>query len=275
MPVEPSVLMDLHAETPEGEIRQRKAYAKGGRPAMKNGQPVMLDYVTARYVQQRLDDVVGPENWQASFTERAGGSIECTISINVWADYAVDGTAATKRIGAWISKADVGVPSMIEPAKGAYSDAFKRAAVHWGIARDLYEERDESEIAPAAEPPTTSIQSRVAGWDEEEEEAPRPARRPVQSAAPRRYGTSRPAYRQQVQRSSRNEERDAELMLVAEQDIEAGDPPWVCPEHGTVQLMPGGVSKAGKPYGPWLACGERNCDDPTPKPYLSDLYKGQ
>lgn len=270
MPVEPNVLMDLSAETPEAEIRQRKALSKGGRPVMKNGQPLMLDYVTARYVQQRLDDVVGPENWSASFVERAGGAIECTIAINVYMPKDED---ANGRVNMWISKADVGVPSMIEPAKGAYSDAFKRAAVHWGIARDLYEERDESEVAPAPEPPTTSIASRVAGWDEEEEEAPRPARRPVQSAAPRRYGASRPAYRAQTQRSSRDEARDAQLMAFFEEDEQAGEPPWMCPIHTSVQLMPGGVSKAGKPYGPWLTCEDRDCEERGP--FLSDLYKGR
>jgi hypothetical protein len=48
----------------------------------------------------------------------------CTLSIKVG--------------DAWISKEDGGENSDIEPVKGGLSDAFKRAAVSWGIGRYLY-----------------------------------------------------------------------------------------------------------------------------------------
>ena len=38
-----------------------------------------------------------------------------------------------------VTRSDVGMPSSQEPIKGAYSDALKRAAVHFGIGRELYE----------------------------------------------------------------------------------------------------------------------------------------
>jgi hypothetical protein len=38
-----------------------------------------------------------------------------------------------------VTREDVGVPSNTEPLKGAFSDALKRTAVHFGIGRELYE----------------------------------------------------------------------------------------------------------------------------------------
>lgn len=38
-----------------------------------------------------------------------------------------------------VTRSDVGVPSNMDPIKGAYSDSLKRAAVHFGIGRELYE----------------------------------------------------------------------------------------------------------------------------------------
>ena len=37
-----------------------------------------------------------------------------------------------------VSKTDVGTESNVEQQKGEISDAFKRCAVHYGLARDLY-----------------------------------------------------------------------------------------------------------------------------------------
>lgn len=81
-------------------------------------------YIDARDVMDILDEVVGPTNWQDSFRE-VGGKMYCTLSIKV--DYD------------WISKEDVGTPSNMDADKGEASDAFKRAAVKWGIGRFLYD----------------------------------------------------------------------------------------------------------------------------------------
>jgi hypothetical protein len=106
----------LRAETPPEEVKHR--------PLRKDG-PAVLPYVDARYVMDVLDQVVGPGDWQDRFEEVPGG-VRCGIGILIGEE--------------WIWKYDVGVPSDMEATKGAYSDALKRAAVKWGIARDLYED---------------------------------------------------------------------------------------------------------------------------------------
>ncbi len=100
------------------QTRERKG--PGGR---------MLAYITARDVQNRLDGVVGPGNWSTSFRvlTQEPWVVECTLTV----------------CGA--SRADVGYSNApdseneMEPAKAAYSDALKRAAVGFGIGRWLYE----------------------------------------------------------------------------------------------------------------------------------------
>jgi hypothetical protein len=93
-------------------VKQRKG------PAGK-----MLSYVDARQVQNRLDEVVGTENWQTHFSEVCGNYC-CTLSVKI--------------DGEWIAKSDGAGETSIEGDKGGFSDAFKRAAVSFGIARYLY-----------------------------------------------------------------------------------------------------------------------------------------
>ena len=114
-----SVLNDLKRPTPASVIQ----YRVGSIYDKDNGKATVLSYVDARYVQDTLDSVVGPENWESRFYE-AKGALFCEITINI------DGVK--------ISKSDCGTESDIAPAKGEASDAFKRAAVMFGIGRDLY-----------------------------------------------------------------------------------------------------------------------------------------
>lgn len=81
-------------------------------------------YIDARDVMDLLDEVVGPENWSDEFFE-LGGKMFCRLSIKVGDN--------------WISKQDVGTPSNMDADKGEASDAFKRAAVKWGVGRFLYD----------------------------------------------------------------------------------------------------------------------------------------
>ena len=84
-----------------------------------------LAYVDARTVMDRLDNVVGPENWRDSYHETATNRIICELG--VW-------------IGdKWVTKSDGAGSTTFEGEKGAISDAFKRAAVKFGIGRYLYE----------------------------------------------------------------------------------------------------------------------------------------
>lgn len=90
---------------------------------------IALAYIQARPVMDRLDEVVGPENWTDSYVpiQDKNGTVGfiCTLSL---------------RIGdKWVAKTDGADTSDIEAIKGGISDAFKRAAVKWGIGRYLYD----------------------------------------------------------------------------------------------------------------------------------------
>jgi hypothetical protein len=95
-----------------------------------NSQALALAYIDARDVMNRLDDVCGPGGWQCKYSH-ANGKTVCDIGILV--DNQKTG------IIEWIWKADGAGDSDIEAEKGALSDAFKRAAVRWGIGRYLYD----------------------------------------------------------------------------------------------------------------------------------------
>jgi len=117
---------------PPGQVKERKG------PGSK-----MLSYVDARQVQNRLDEVVGSGNWQTHFTEVCGNYC-CTLAIKI--------------DGEWVAKSDGAGGTSIEGDKGGFSDAFKRAAVSFGVARYLY---TDSQLTPeqfdarTAKTPTT------------------------------------------------------------------------------------------------------------------------
>jgi hypothetical protein len=96
------------------------------------GQP--LYYIDARVVMDRLDAVCGVEAWMCNYTAGVGSSIVCNIAVR----FPV--LLAGNQIGhEWVWKGDGAGPSDMEAEKGALSDAFKRAAVRWGIGRYLYD----------------------------------------------------------------------------------------------------------------------------------------
>jgi hypothetical protein len=81
-------------------------------------------YIDSRDVQDLLDKVVGPENWQCKY-EEIKGNLFCSIGIF--------------SNGQWIWKSDCGTESNVDKEKGEASDSFKRAAVKWGVGRFLYD----------------------------------------------------------------------------------------------------------------------------------------
>ena len=97
----------------------------------------MLVYVDARMVQDRLDEVVGVGNWQ--FETRSMNSVNRQGNT-----FTIIGRLGIKINDEWIWKEDGAENSDIEAAKGGISDAFKRAAVQWGIGRYLYNASDYS-----------------------------------------------------------------------------------------------------------------------------------
>ena len=84
---------------------------------------IALPYLDAREVTKRLDEVCGMENWQFKLVRVEKGFVgELSIKID----------------GVWVTKSSAGEDSNMSPIKGGSSDAFKRAAVMWGVGRYLY-----------------------------------------------------------------------------------------------------------------------------------------
>jgi hypothetical protein len=103
---------------------------------------IALAYLDARNVMERLDEVVGPENWQCEYPF-AGC---CRIGIYVppaplkkFADGSVELIDRSGYSDGWVWKSNGAGATDIEGEKGQYSDSFKRAAVLWGIGRYLYD----------------------------------------------------------------------------------------------------------------------------------------
>lgn len=103
------------------EIKQRPLVTKKDKSAA-----LPANYIDARTVAKRLDEVVGPMLWQRDHKE-IKGVVYAGIGIY------------SEEINQWIWKWDSGVESNMEKEKGESSDSFKRAAVNWGIGRFLYE----------------------------------------------------------------------------------------------------------------------------------------
>jgi len=96
---------------------------------VEGGKALAVAYIDARDVMSRLDDVVGCDNWYATYNQVGEKSIECHLYVQI--------------NGNWICKSDVGgtssQPDEDDRVKAGYSDALKRAAIHWGIGRSIYQ----------------------------------------------------------------------------------------------------------------------------------------
>ena len=80
---------------------------------------IALAYINSRDVMKRLDDVCG-DFWQDEYPFEGC----CRIGIKIGDE--------------WLWRSNGAGETAIEGEKGRYSDAFKRAAVLWGIGRYLY-----------------------------------------------------------------------------------------------------------------------------------------
>jgi hypothetical protein len=96
--------------------------------SVKGNRALALAYIDVRAIEDRLDDVLGVENWQDEYQLLPDNSVMCKLRLRIG--------------GRWITKADVGGPSEQpdggDRIKAAFSDALKRAAVKFGIGRYLY-----------------------------------------------------------------------------------------------------------------------------------------
>jgi len=116
-----SITRALSAPFTANQVKFKPQVVKGNRA-------LALAYVDVRAIMDRLDDVLGVDNWQDHYQLLPDYSVMCRLRL---------------RIGdRWITKCDVGSPSEQpdggDRLKAAFSDALKRTAVKFGIGRYLY-----------------------------------------------------------------------------------------------------------------------------------------
>ncbi len=96
--------------------------------AVSGNRALVVAFVDARVIQDRLDEVLGVMGWQDSYECLPDGAVVCRLRIRLGEE--------------WITKMDVGgqseQPDEGDRRKAAFSDALKRAAVKFGIGRYLY-----------------------------------------------------------------------------------------------------------------------------------------
>jgi len=90
-----------------------------GATTKDKSKGIALAYLNARDVMKRLDDVCG-DGWQVEYPFE--GCCRIGIKIN----------------DEWLWRSNGAGATDIEGEKGQFSDAFKRAAVLWGVGRYLY-----------------------------------------------------------------------------------------------------------------------------------------
>lgn len=116
------MLERLTAPFPCGAIKWRVQMVTSG---YRGPRAMMLPFVDARDIAQRLDNACGPAGWQ-DVIRYEGKAAVCELKILVGK--------------VWISKSDGAGETQVEGEKGSATDAFKRAAVKWNVAgtRGLY-----------------------------------------------------------------------------------------------------------------------------------------
>lgn len=144
---------DLFAalSAPFDPVKEVKKLPKGGR---------QLDYVTARTVMNRLDAVLGNENWWDDYSPISDSAMLCRLTVRL-----PDGSTITKvDAGGKAGMSDLG-----DDDKSGMSDAFKRAAVKFGIGRYLYKD-GTPHYEPAKDEPTFNqlIAKSISFWNKHE-----------------------------------------------------------------------------------------------------------
>lgn len=86
---------------------------------------VVVPYITARAVMNRLDDVFGIGGWKDEYDRWGEDGVKCRLNFKVGDE--------------WLFREDGAEEPKMVPVKGGISDAFKRAAVKLGIGRYLYD----------------------------------------------------------------------------------------------------------------------------------------
>ena len=146
------IFAGLAAPFAEDEVRSRR----------QNGRD--FQYITARMVMNRLDEVLGPENWWDDYTP-IENAVVCRLTLQL-----PDGTILTKcDAGGFTTTADTG-----DYEKSGFSDAFKREAVKFGVGRYLYGDGVPQTIREALARGATDSRQTAPRWREVEPQ-PQPA----------------------------------------------------------------------------------------------------
>ena len=128
-------LADLKKPFPPERISWRV-----GSTTKDKSKGMALAYIDARDVQDRLDEVCGVDGWQCRYVPMHDKKTVCEIGVKVgWKIGNTLSPTTMQNVVEWIWKSDGAGDSDIEAEKGALSDAFKRAAVRWGVGRYLYD----------------------------------------------------------------------------------------------------------------------------------------
>jgi len=142
------MLAALAAPTPKEEIKTRPGRGGSGD----------LNYIDARFVFDRFDAALTPPLWQLEIVFSPGihtperkannGKI---IEPEWLSSYPLARIGVLCESG-WVWRQDIGVFSDIAGVKGSVSDSIKRAAVQWGVGRDLYDPDSEARSTKDAVP---------------------------------------------------------------------------------------------------------------------------
>ena len=116
-----------------------------GNKSKKGDKATALAYVDARDVMERLDKVCGVNGWKDEYITEPPRTVRkyCKKS-NSYYNEQICGRVICKlsikddETGEWITKCDGAGETNVEGEKGGISDAFKRAAVKFGVNRDAY-----------------------------------------------------------------------------------------------------------------------------------------
>lgn len=120
-------LADLRKPFPPARISWRV-----GSMTQDKSKGMALAYIDARDVMGRLDEVAGGL-WQCEYVPMPNGTCCCRIGLKIGDEWLWRSNGA-------INLTDSDKPDQKEMTeKGSYSDAFKRAAVLWGIGQYLYD----------------------------------------------------------------------------------------------------------------------------------------
>ena len=130
-----------------------------------------IHYITARTAMNRLDSVVGPENWWDEYVP-GENSVLCKLTVRM-----PDGSTLTKADAGGYA----GMPDQGDDDKSGFSDAFKRAAVKFGVGRYLYRDGVPT-FVKEREPALASSPAPAAEAAPAQAQAPEPQQAPARSS---------------------------------------------------------------------------------------------